>query len=331
VSGIDPNGGGALVAPGVGPAGPTGATGAAGATGATGATGPAGPAGPAGAGGTYGAGTLGAAPASPAAGDSFLATDHDALLWSAVAGTWRVAGADRLGVTLGPMTAAAAYTVSGIVSASPGTAVGPTLAGGQSIAVGFHQDSVPATEQILASYQSSGNGWILGVNATGSSGYLYFLRTGITGPGAVAKVELGTQAVVTGGNTIALDIAADDLSFTWSLNGGAAATIATSGTYTVPASDAYFILGNYQLAAVPWINGSLAWAQSWSTLLGDAGLATMSGAYASLIPGSPGAATCTYAWLASRAPAGVAQHEAIGNATPLTINGVSTMRRVRRL
>lgn len=277
-------------------------------------------------------GTLGARPASPAAGDRYLATDYDVVLECVVAGTWRVAGADRVGVSLGPTAAAAAYTASGIVSASPGIAVGPTLAGGQSIALGFWMDSVPTTEQVLASYQTSANGWIIALNGNGTSGYLYVLRQGITGPGAVAKVDLGTQAVLVGANTLAIDFAANNLSFTWSLNGGAAATIVTSGSYTPPDSDAHFVLGNYQLAStVPLIAGSLSWAQAWSTLLGGSTLATVSGAYLSLLPGNPDAATCTYAWMAARSASGSAQHDAIGNTTPLTINGGNALRRVRRL
>jgi hypothetical protein len=285
-----------------------------------------------GVGGAPTSGTLGARAASPAAGAVYYATDYDVTLVCAVAGTWRVMAADKVGVSLGPTTAAAAYTASGIVSASPGTAVGPTLAGGQSIALGFWMDSVPTTEQVIASYQTSANGWIIALNGTLTSGYMYVLRHGITGPGAAAKVDLGTQAVLVGANTLAIDFAANDLSFTWSLNGGAAATIVTSDSYTPPAANAHFVLGNYQMeATVPLIAGSLSWAQAWSTLLGGATLATVSGAYLSLLPGNPGAATCTYAWMAARAPSGSAQHDAIGNATPLTINGANALRRVRRL
>lgn len=278
---------------------------------------------------TFSSGTLGAAAASPAAGDQRLCTDYDVTLECVVAGTWRVTGADELGVTLGPMAAGQAYNVSGIVSVDAGTAVGPTLANGTSFAIGFWATIVPATEQILWSQQTAGNGFILGVNAAGPEGYLYLYREGITGPAASTKVIMA-QAVAVGGNTLAVDIAADGLSFTWSLNGGASATIVTAGVYVPPAVNAYSILGNYQLAAVPLINASIAWAQAWSTLLGAA-LATVSGAFARLVPGNPGAATSTYAFLAAKQQAGIQFASPTGSAaTPLQYNGLST-KRVQRL
>ena len=223
-------------------------------------------------------GALGAIPLSPTAEDTYLATDYDVTLECVVTGTWRVTGADGLGATLGPMAAGQAYNVSGIHSVNAGTAVGPTLANGTSFAIGFWATIVPATEQILWSQQTAGNGFIVGVNAAGPEGYLYLYREGITGPAASTKVIMA-QAVAVGANTLAVDIAADGLSFSWSLNGGASATIVTAGVYVPPAINAYSILGNYQLAAVPLVDASIAWAQAWSTLLGAA-LPTVSGSFA---------------------------------------------------
>lgn len=269
-------------------------------------------------------GALGARPASPAAGDTYLATDYDLLLTCAVAGTWRVAGADRLGVTLGPFASGQSLT-----STSAGVTVGPTCADGTTVAVGFWIGSVPATEQILWSRFTASSGWFIGVSQA-ATGYLYIYRYGTTGPGTLAKVDLAAS-VVTGANTLALTVAANGLALVWSLNGSAPATIIVSGTYVPPASDASHILGNYSIADVPFLDGSIAWAQSWGAGVASATLQRISTARAALIPGDPGATSSAFAFLVAAHPAGVAVGTPTGTgATPLTYTGMAA-KRVQRL
>lgn len=272
-------------------------------------------------------GTLGARPASPAAGDTYYATDYDVVLVCAVAGTWRVQGADKVGVTLGPFTGD--YNTTAIKTAVAGASVGPTFANGTSFALGFWLSARTGVEQVLWSAQAAGDGFILGQNAGGSgTHYPYLFRTGV--PEGKAALAAACQL---GANTLAVDIAADGLSFSWSVNGSTAATVATTGTYTPPAGGAYTVFGNYQPAGTaPLVDGSIAWAQSWSSLLGGAALAAVSADYASLLPGNPGAATSTWAYLAAKHPGGLAAALAHGSGagTSLVYTGLAS-KRVQRL
>ena len=262
-------------------------------------------------------------------GDTYYATDYDVVLTCAVAGTWRVMGADRVGVTLGPFTGN--YTTTSIRTAVVGIAVAPTLANGTSFAIGFWLDAVPTTQEVMWSYNNGGGGFILGTNNAGSAGYPYLYRNGVTGPAAFAVMA---QAMVTGANALAVALAADGLSFSWSLNGGAAATVVTSGSYNPPAfGNEYGILGNYQPGGTtPFASGSIAWAQAWSSVLDAAALAAVSGGYAALLPGDPGGATSTWAYLAAKYPGGADTVLAQGSAatTALSYVGLAS-KRVQRL
>lgn len=283
---------------------------------------------PAAGGGTYGSGALGARPASPAAGDAYLATDYDVVLECVVAGTWRVMAADKVGVTLGPFTGD--FNTTAIRTEVTGTTVMPTLANGTSFALGFWLTDVPTAQEVFWSYNSGGGGFIVGTNNSGTDGYPYLFRNGVTGPAAFAVMA---QAMVEDANTLAVAIAADGLSFRWSLNGGAAASVVTSGAYNPPTGSEYGLLGNYQPSpGVSFSSGSIAWAQTWSSALDNADLAAVSAGYASLLPGNPGAATSTWAYLAAKYPGGADAALAQGSAatTALSYLGLAS-KRVQRL
>ena len=265
-----------------------------------------------------GSGTLAARPAAPAAGDTYLCTDYDMLLTCAVAGTWRVVGADVMNVTIGPFSGASTQT--SLLSAT-GTGNGPTGGPGYTYATCVYLTSPATTQQIIAGYINlyGSAGWALKIGDT--SGKFGIYQTGMNS-GAVA--DLG-PVVGTGAHSIAVACAANGLSLRYSVDGGTVGTVAITGTYAPPDIYAAVGVGNTFIESQPFIAGGISWVGVWSSVLSDADLQAVSAQYAT---GLPGAASTTpaWAWLCAKYPDGLVRHTPVGSAAkPLAITDTTRL------
>ena len=267
---------------------------------------------------TASSGTLAARPASPAAGDSYLATDYDVLLTCAVAGTWRVVGADVMNVTMGPFSGATTQT--SLLSAT-GTGNGPVGGPGYTYAACVYITGTPVIPQIIAGYiDSIGiSGWALKMGDTSGKFGLY--QRGML---SNATADLGS-AVGTGPHAVAVACAGDGLSLRYAVDGGAVGTVAITGTYTVPGASAAVGVGNTLIASQPFIAGGISWGGVWSSVLSDADLQAVSAQYASGLPGAASTSPA-WAWLCAKYPDGAARHMPIGSAAkPLVVTDTTRL------
>lgn len=250
-------------------------------------------------------GALSARAASPAVGDTHYASDFDVTLRCYVAGTWRIEGGDALNVGVGPFG-----TTSRFTGQTSGTVKGPVGGPGYSLAIGLHVTSLPgATECVLLHFGSGdlSTGWVLGASkAAGTVNNVYLQQAGIN---SGAKVELTGALLTTGSWGLALSISASEIR--WSVNGGAAGTVAISGTFTVSNGSAA-TLGGFTVnnLSVTW--GKLHWFQAWASTLGDAALQAIAAEHASYLPGASGA-TPVAAWLAARSRRDAGFQELVGS------------------
>ena len=250
-------------------------------------------------------GALSARAASPAVGDTRYCDDFDVTLRCYVAGTWRIEGGDALNVGVGPFGTTSRFT--GQIS---GTVKGPVGGPGYSLAIGLHVTSLPGAAECALIHFGSGDlstGWVLGVSqAAGTVNNVYLQQAGLN---SGAKVELPGALLTTGSWGLALSISASEIR--WSVNGGAAGTVAISGTFTVSNGSAA-TLGGFTVdnLSVTW--GKLHWFQAWSSTLGDAALLAISATHASYLPGASGA-TPVAAWLAARSRRDAGFQELVGS------------------
>lgn len=250
-------------------------------------------------------GALSARPVSPAAGDTYYASDFDVTLRCYVAGTWRIEGGDPLNMGVGPFATNSRFT--GAVNGSHG---GPIGGPGYSLALGLHVTSLPGSTECVLIHCGGiglGSGWVLGVaKSGGTADTLYLQQAGIS---AGAKIELTGALLTTGSWALALSIAASEIR--WSINGGAAGTVAISGTFT-PSDKSASALGGFSAdnLSVTW--GKLHWFQAWASTLGDAALQAISAEHATYLPGASGASPVG-AWLAARSRRDAGYQEMVGS------------------
>ena len=250
-------------------------------------------------------GALSARAASPAVGDTRYCDDFDVTLRCYVAGTWRIEGGDALNTGVGPFGPSSRFT--GQIS---GTVKGPVGGPGYSLAIGLHVTSLPGAAECALIHCGSGDlstGWVLGASkAAGTVNNVYLQQAGIN---SGAKVELTGALLTTGSWGLALSISASEIR--WSVNGGAAGTVAISGTFTVSNGSAA-TLGGFATnnLSVTW--GKLHWFQAWNSTLGDAALQAIAAEHATYLPGASGA-TPVAAWLAARSRRDAGYQEMVGS------------------
>jgi len=270
-----------------------------------------------------GTGRLSARAASPAVGDTHYGTDFDVPLRCRVAGTWKVAGEQPLGVTRGPFalnTLIASAVNTGIINLGPGT----------TFAIGLYVDSLPgASQPILVECHTdnptpSDSGWYLRSSVAANNRLSLYLA----GINSGTPINLGVD-LVTGSCVVVVSIGASEVRA--SVNGGTVVSTAITGTYVPPATGAQLTIGgNYSLNSTLFFSqGSAAWLAVYGSALSDAAIQAIGAASATYLPGESGADP-THTWAACRTPPGADAQAQLIASTSVALTIASGLARTAR-
>lgn len=173
-----------------------------------------------------------------------------------------------------------------LIAAGVGTANGgPTMSASRTCVIGFRCDTLPGTNRHILVCNAAPTtfvGWYLRVSNTNSNKFVLWLN----GTNSSAEIELNSMATLTTG-AHSFAVTWDGTTVGYCLDGGTVNTKTPGGTYTGPnASTATYTIGldaNLGNAASDF---SIAYVQSYASVVSNADLQTLTGSPSTYLPGN---------------------------------------------